>query len=99
MIKFVTMAYNELDANKQRTRSGIIPAFKIGFKVKADAVTFKEKGTQMAKIEGSPLHKVVFAYQHCSACRIRTLIMWKIVNKLKEQGKHILLTKEVEQQL
>ena len=87
MIKFVTMAYNELDANKQRNRSGGIPAFKIGFKHKGDAAMFKEKGTKMAKEEGSALYKVVFAFQHCSASRIRTLIMWKIVNKLKEQGK------------
>jgi hypothetical protein len=87
MIKFVTMAYGELDMAKQNGRQGQIPAFKIGFKSKDDAITFKEKGTQSAKDKDSNLHKVVFAYQHCSATRIRTTVMWIIVNKLKAQGK------------
>jgi hypothetical protein len=87
MIKFVTMAYNELDKTKQSNRAGSTPAFKIGFKQTQDAVCFKEAGTKAAKIEGGDLHKVVFAYQHCSATRIRTQIMWLIVNKLKAQGK------------
>jgi len=87
MVKFVTMAYNELDQSKQQGRNGKVPAFKIGFKNKQDAITFKENGTATAKDKDSPLHKVVFAYQHCSATRIRTSIMWIIVNKLKEDGK------------
>ncbi len=87
MIKFVTMAYNELDQNKQRGRAGIVPAFKVGFKRKEDAIAFKEAGTRSAKDKDGDLHKVVFAYQLCSATRIRTQIMWIIVNKLKEQGK------------
>jgi hypothetical protein len=87
MIKFVTMAYNELDQNKQRGRAGIVPVFKIGFKKKEDAVAFKEAGTRTAKDKDGDLHKVVFAYQLSSATRIRTQIMWIIVNKLKEQGK------------
>ncbi len=87
MIKFVTMAYGELDQNKQRGRAGVVPAFKVGFKNKADAISFKESGTRMAKDKDGDLHKVVFAYQLCSATRIRTQIMWTIVNKLKAQGK------------
>ena len=87
MIKFVTMAYNDLDQTKQQGRIGTVPAFKIGFKHKEDAVKFKESGTKAAKDKDSDLHKVVFAYQHCSATRIRTQIMWKMVNQLKAQGK------------
>jgi hypothetical protein len=87
MIKFVTMAYSDLDQTKQQGRQGQIPAFKIGFKIKEDAITFKEKGTSSAKNKDSPIHKVVFAYQQCSATRIRTTIMWIIVNKLKADGK------------
>jgi hypothetical protein len=87
MIKFVTMAYSELDQTKQQGRNGLVPAFKIGFKNKEDAITFKEKGTLSAKDKDSPLNKVVFAYQQCSATRIRTTIMWIIANKLKAEGK------------
>jgi hypothetical protein len=87
MIKFVTMAYNELDQTKQQGRNGLVLAFKIGFKNKDDAITFKEKGTLSAKDKDSQLNKVVFAYQQCSATRIRTTIMWIIANKLKAEGK------------
>jgi hypothetical protein len=87
MVKFVTMAYNELDAAKQQRRKSSVPTFKIGFKFKEDAIYFKEAGTRNAKDKGSDLHKVVFAYQSCSATRIRIQIMWIIVNKLKADGK------------
>ncbi len=85
MIKFVAMAYNEIDQTKQQGRKDLMPAFKIGFKSKENAIKFKENGTKLAKDKNGDLHKVVFAYQHCSGTRIRTQIMWKIVNKLKEQ--------------
>jgi hypothetical protein len=86
-IKFVAMAYGELDQAKQARRHGTVPAFIIGFKQKQDAISFKEAGSKKAKIEGGDYHKVVFAYRHCLGSRIRTMILWKIVNKLKEEGK------------
>jgi hypothetical protein len=86
-IKFVAMAYGEIDQAKQARRSGTVPAFIIGFKQKQDAINFKEAGSKKAKIEGGDYHKVVFAYRHCLGSRIRTMILWKIVNKLKEDGK------------
>jgi hypothetical protein len=86
-IKFVAMAYGELDQAKQARRSGTVPAFIVGFKQKQDAISFKEAGSKKAKIEGGDYHKVVFAYRHCLGSRIRTMIHWKIVNKLKEDGK------------
>ena len=86
-IKFVSMAYGELDQAKQARRNGSIPAFIVGFKQKQDAINFKETGSKKAKIEGGDYHKVVFAYRHCLGSRIRTMILWKIVNKLKDDGK------------
>ena len=86
-IKFVAMAYGELDQAKQARRHGTVPAFIIGFKQKQDAISFREAGAKKAKIEGGDYHKVVFAYRHCLGSRIRTMILWKIVNKLKEEGK------------
>jgi len=86
-IKFVAMAYGEIDQAKQARRHGTVPAFIIGFKQKQDAISFKEAGSKKAKIEGGDYHKVVFAYRHCLGSRIRTMILWKIVNKLKEEGK------------
>jgi hypothetical protein len=86
MIKFVTMAYSEVDQTKQNNRKNQVPTFKIGFNNKDDAITFKEKGTKAAKDKDSEIHKVVFAYQQCSATRIRCTIMWAIANKLKADG-------------
>jgi hypothetical protein len=59
----------------------------VGFKQKQDAINFKEAGSKKAKIEGGDYHKVVFAYRHCLGSRIRTMILWKMVNKLKDDGK------------
>jgi hypothetical protein len=86
-IKFVTMAYGEINQAKQSRRNGTVPAFIIGFKQKDKAINFKESGSKKAKIEGGDYHKVVFAYRHCLGSRIHAMIMWKIVNKLKEEGK------------
>jgi len=71
-IKFVAMAYGEIDQAKQARRHGTVPAFIIGFKQKQDAINFKESGSKKAKIEGGDYHKVVFAYRHCLGSRIRT---------------------------
>jgi len=87
LTQFVTMAYGEIDQAKQSKRNGTVPAFIVGFKQKEHAIKFKEVGSKRSKIEGGDYHKVVFAYRHCLGSRIRAMIMWKIVNKLKEEGK------------
>jgi hypothetical protein len=86
-IKFVALAYSTLDASKQATRPGQVPAFKIGFKNKDDAIIFKDKASKMAKDPTQRLHKVGCAFQQCAGTRIRNQILWLIATKLKAEGK------------
>ena len=85
--KFVALAYSNLDQKKQATRTGTVPAFKIGFKTKEMAIKFKEAGAKASKDKESRVYKVGFTHQQCSGSRIRSAVMWAIVNKLKAEGK------------
>ncbi len=87
LVKFVTLAYSTIDPVKQATRPGQVPAFKIGFRHKEDAIEFREKASKMAKDPTHRLHKVGFSYQQCAGTRIRSTILWLIAAKLKAEGK------------
>jgi hypothetical protein len=86
-IKFVALAYTNVDATKQAARPDQVPAFKIGFKNKEDAIIFKEKASKKAKDPTQRIHKVGFAYQQCAGTRIRSSILWQIATILKAEGK------------
>jgi hypothetical protein len=86
-IKFVTLAYTTPDPVKQATRPGQVPAFKIGFKDKDDAIAFREKAAKLAKDPKHRLHKAGFSYQQCAGTRIRSSILWLIAAKLKAEDK------------
>ena len=86
-LKFFALAYSSLDPKKQASRPGQVPAFKIGFKTKETGIKFKDAGAKASKDATSNLYKVGFTHQQCSGSRIRSAVMWAIVNKLKEEGK------------
>jgi hypothetical protein len=87
LVKFVTLAYSNLDPAKQASRPGQVPVFKIGFKNKEDAIEFRETAAKMAKDPTHRLHKVGFSFQQCAGTRIRSSILWSIATKLKAEGK------------
>ncbi len=92
LVKFVTLAYSNLDPVKQATRPGLVPAFKIGFRNKEDAIEFREKAAKLAKEPNHRLHKAGFSYQQSAGTRIRSSIMWLIAAKLKAEGKEAWVT-------
>ncbi len=92
LVKFVTLAYSTLDPVKQATRPGLVPAFKIGFKNKEDAIEFREKAAKLAKDPFHRLHKTGFPYQQSPGTRIRSSILWLIATKLKADGKDAWVT-------
>ncbi len=67
-----------------RITEGQLPPFKIAFKTKEKGVEFKEKAVQRAKITEDALHKTYFTCQQCLATRIRTNLMWAIVDQVKK---------------
>jgi len=86
-IKFVTLAYSNIDPTKQSTRPGQVPVFKIGFKNKEDAIDFREAAAKRAKDPNDRLHKAGFSYQQSAGTRIRSSVLWIIAAKLKAEGK------------
>ena len=86
-LKFFALAYSSLDPKKQANRIGQVPAFKIGFKTKESGIKFKDAGSKASKDSTSNLYKVGFTHQQCSGSRIRSAVLWAIVNKLKEDGR------------
>ena len=48
-IKFVSLAYKNLDQTKQTLRKGLLTAFKIALKSKETVVEFREKGAKLAE--------------------------------------------------
>jgi hypothetical protein len=72
-----------------RATPGILPPFKIVFKSKEKGITFREKAVARSKIPEDKLHKAYFTCQQCQGTRIRTLLMWALVDKLKDAKKGV----------
>jgi len=72
-----------------RAIDGLVPPFKIAFKSKEKGVEFKEKAVSRSKEATDRLNKVYFTPQQCLATRIRTNLMWSIVDKLKDPDNSI----------
>jgi hypothetical protein len=72
-----------------RIVEGLIPPFKIAFKSKEKGNEFREKAVLRSKDTTDRLNKTYFTPQQCLATRIRTNLMWSIVDKIKDAEKGI----------
>ena len=72
-----------------RLSEGQYPPFRMIFKTKEDGITFKEKAVQRSKNAEDKLHKAYFINQQSQATRVRTMLMWSAVDKIKDPLKNI----------
>jgi len=72
-----------------RATEGLLPPFKIAFKMKEKGIIFREKAVQRSKDSEDRLHKTYFTCQQCQGTRIRTLLMWALVDKIKDSKKGV----------
>ena len=99
-VKFVATLYNNNNSNinkpkHKKTREGeqeqeegpIIPPFKIVFKTKDHSIQFREKAVAKAKEEGSEMGKIYFTHTQNNSTRIRTMLMWGVVDAIKKEKK------------
>ena len=80
-IVFITLLYTGKYGLK--ITKDLLPPFKVIFKTKEAGIAFRDKGVARSKIETDKLHKTYFTCQQCAATRIRTVLMWGLVDKLK----------------
>jgi hypothetical protein len=74
-----------------RATLGVLPPFKIVFKTKEKGIIFREKAVARSKAAEDKLHKAYFTCQQCQGTRIRTGLMWALVDKIKD-GKKVVDT-------
>ena len=100
-VKFVATLYNNNNTNanakKQNKKPGegeqgieegpTIPPFKIVFKTKEQGVRFREKAVAKAKEEGSEMGKIYFSHTQNNSTRIRTMLLWGVVDAIKKDKK------------
>ena len=95
-VKFVTTLYNNNNTNnskgskrgqKEKDDGPTIPPFKIVFKSKERGINFREKAVAKAKEEDSNMGKIYFSHMHNNSTRIRTMLMWGVVDALKKEKK------------
>ena len=72
-----------------RLSEGQYPPFRMIFKTKEDGINFKEKAVQRSKNAEDKLHKAYFINQQSQATRVRTMLMWSAVDKIKDPVKNI----------
>jgi hypothetical protein len=72
-----------------RVTPGTLPPFKIVFKTKEKGIIFREKAVARSKLVGDKLYKTYFTCQQCQGTRIRTGLMWSLVDKIKDPKKGI----------
>jgi hypothetical protein len=72
-----------------RATLGVLPPFKIVFKTKEKGIAFREKAVAKSKLIGDKLHKTYFTCQQCQGTRVRTILMWALVDKIKDPKKGI----------
>jgi hypothetical protein len=81
-IKFILPMISS-DLKKKDGNEKVLPPFKIVFRSKEVANSFKEKGIAKSKIAGEKYTKVYFGNMQCSATRIRVQLLWAIADKVK----------------
>ena len=100
-VKFVATLYNNnnitqknkpkykgnKDGNQVEDEAPTIPPFKIVFKTKDQGIMFREKAVAKAKEEGSELGKIYFTHMQNSSTRIRTMLLWGVVDVIKKEKK------------
>jgi hypothetical protein len=68
-----------------KNTEGKYPPFKIVFKTKGQGIEFREKAVKNSKDEKNKLHKAYIASQQCLATRIRTILLWSMADRIKDQ--------------
>ena len=98
-VKFVTTLYNNNNNTNKKNRGKkskegeneeegpTIPPFKIVFKTKDQGIKFRENAVAKAKEEGSELGKIYFTHMQNNSTRIRTMLLWGVVDALKKEKK------------
>ena len=98
-VKYVSTLYNNNNVNvissknkqgrkdKEQEAGPTVPPYKIVFKSKEKGILFREKAVAKAKEEGSEMGKIYFAHMLNNSTRIRTQLMWGVVDALKKQKK------------
>lgn len=86
-VVFVSQLYTGKEAI--RITEGFFPPFKIVFKTKQDGMRFKELAVQKSKDQKEKLYKAYFTTQQTLGTRIRTGLMWKVAEKIKNPEKGI----------
>jgi hypothetical protein len=86
-IVYIALLYNGKEGI--RVGPGQFPPFKIVFKTKEQGIEFKEKAVQASKNAAHPMHGAYFSTQQTPGTRIRTNIMWNMVEKIKKPEKSI----------
>jgi len=82
-IKFVATLYLTIDPTKEDNKAGLVPPFKIGFRTKDQGVHFREEAVKAARALGSKYSSTYFTHCQGSATRIRTQLMWAVVDAIK----------------
>ena len=96
-VKFVATLYNNNNINNKKGKRGgkdndkedapTVPPFKIIFKSKEKGINFREKAVARAKEEENDMGKIYFTHMHNNSTRIRTMLMWGVVDALKKEKK------------
>jgi len=86
-IVYIALLYNGKEGI--RVGEGQFPPFKIIFRTKEQGIEFKEKAVQASKDPKHPMSGAYFTTQQTPGTRIRTNIMWNMVEKIKKPEKGI----------
>ncbi len=70
-----------------RDAPNFFPPFKLVFKTKETGIKFREKVVKMSKEGKEGLEKTYVTHQQNAATRIRSSLMWGVVEGLKKKGK------------
>ena len=87
-VEFVVPLHN-IAKNKKgdKTQDNTIPPFKIVFKQKETGVAFREAGIAKSKSGEKHFEKSYFTHMQNAGTRVRTMLMWGVVDGLKKKGK------------
>jgi hypothetical protein len=82
-VKYVATLYSFIDPQKKDNMAGLIPPIKIGFGSKDSAVKFRDLAVKKSKEAGSIYKDTYFSFFQSFGTKIRSLIMWGIVDQIK----------------
>ena len=101
-VKFVATLYNNnnniikkgkgrnkksKEGDQESVEEPAIPPFKLVFKTKDQGIIFREKAVAKAKEEDSNMGKIYFTHVQNNSTRIRTMLMWGVVDAIKKEKK------------